>query len=94
MKLPLFLQRQQSGDLTFIFNGRMWFCRDVNGHTYFCFEHEEEIPHISWLIASAQLFLEKREADNLKIRNARHLAIGAFIFADIMAGLYSLVWLL
>lgn len=80
MKLPLFLRRKADGDLVFPFAGKMWRCIDDDGRIIFKAETPgAKLPDISWLRANAQLFLEKRNADNMAIQQAREKVVGAII---------------
>lgn len=80
MKRPLFLQRKADGDLVFPFAGKTWRCRDVDGVSTFSTEDDiGEMPHMSWLKASALMFLEKREHDNMQIQRAREKVVGLII---------------
>jgi hypothetical protein len=90
MRLPYILRRYETGDLLFPYGGHTWRVIVVDGLcTFTCDEKVDPMPDVSWLRASAMLYIQKREYDNLQIENHRKGLLGLCIIILVVV---ALVW--
>ena len=80
MKIPYLLRRVRSGAIRFPLHGKYYWVHDDDTMTTDDGAPVEGDGRISWLQASAILYRQKRNQDNMQVRAARRKAIKWIIY--------------
>lgn len=93
MKIPYIFRRLESGVLSFPLHGKTYrYFPESKNFRDCCGKLVTDRDLLSWLRASAKLFMDRRDFDNLQIMNHRKGAVGLCVIILAMVTLLLVVY--